>query len=56
MIASENDLFGREERNPALCFKRLACFVDDDDVELLVPQLETACAVEGCENDFAAAD
>ena len=56
MIASENDLFGSEERNPTLCFERLACFVDDDDVEVLVSELEAACAVEGCEDDFASAD
>src|SRR6266699_5230918 len=55
MIASADGLLGREEGNPALRFQGLAGFVDDDDIELLIPDLEASSAMQCCQDDLAAA-
>lgn len=56
VVAGTDGLAGGEEGHPALRLEGLAGFVDDDDVEVLVAELEAAGAVERGEDDFAAGD
>lgn len=37
-------------------FERLAAFVDDHDVKMLVSKLEASCSVQSRQDDFAALD
>ena len=54
MISRQDHFLSIEQRDPALCFKGLARFVDDQDVELCMAKLVSACAVEGREYNFTA--
>ena len=56
MISRQDDFLCVEQRDPALCFESLACFVDDHDIEVCMTKLVPACAVEGRKYDFTASD
>jgi len=56
MVACQDDLFGREEWDPALGFQGLAGFVDNHYIELLVPKLKASGSMQSSQNDLATSD